>query len=89
MQALCKAMQESSQYHIAIQGHYMSSEHLVAIPNIVPRGRSIRTPLVETMIITGGTKGLGLEYAKRVRKQDTCDLMCAWWLFHMKEPRHV
>ena len=72
-----------------MQGHYMLSEHLVAIPDIVPRGRSIRTPLVETMIVTGGTKGLGLEYAKRVRKQDTCDLMCAWWPFHMKEPRHV
>lgn len=51
----------SGEYHLLLHGQHAYREQLVPAPR--PRSRP-KQAVSQTVIVTGGTKGLGLEYAK-------------------------
>ena len=52
----------SGEYHVTLCGHQAYREQLVPAPRPASRPAQL---IRETVIVTGGTKGLGLEYATR------------------------
>lgn len=53
----------SGEYHIRLSGNHAFSEQLLAAPKA--RRPSPHGPAPYTLLVTGGTKGLGLEFAKQ------------------------
>jgi len=60
-----QATAASGEYHVLLSGGRALSERLTPAPATTPRA----TPTWGTALVTGGTKGLGLEFAKdRLRR---------------------
>ena len=64
MQTLQNVLESPSMYHVSIQGKNIYAERLVPMPT--PVARHITSTFPTTSVVTGGTKGLGLEYVQQV-----------------------
>ena len=68
MQMLEDILADPLAYHIDIQGKLVYTECLNPMPMLVARNMTSMLP--STTIVTGGTKGLGLEYIKEVSQAE-------------------